>query len=111
MQLQRFRAIVDNVSTDIIRTGKKTYRMLVLIKPSPKDEMGDSLFKDDVFNVLVVENRIPLVQDLKKGDKVSVDIILTGQRWMDAKSHEQISLTLKLYRLEKIAQNQPVTDK
>ncbi|MDP2338044.1 MAG: hypothetical protein Q8N05_16685 [Bacteroidota bacterium] len=96
--------IVDKVSEELsTKDLKHQYVELILRKPAPKDEFGDTVFTDDVYQVKAWNKKIDLVKGLQKGDKVKAMLSLSGAELFDQQSSKiYYNQNLSVIKLEKL---------
>lgn len=82
---------------------KHKYCELIIRKPAPRNEFGEQSMPDDVFQAKAWDKRIDLLSGLQKGDKVKIQLSLTGKENFDrdnSKLYYQINLSV--FKLEKL---------
>lgn len=96
--------IVEKVgSVEPTKSGKNQFIECIFRKPAPKDEFGDSKYNDDVFQVKAWDNRMNLVQNLSKGDKVKAQLSLRGSEQFDQQNSKiYYNMDLSVFKLEKL---------
>jgi len=83
--------------------GKHKYCPVVLKRPSPRNEFGEQAFPDDMFQAKAWDKRIDLLNGIEKGDKVKIQLSLTGKEQLDKdQSKLYYQLNLSIFKLEKL---------
>jgi hypothetical protein len=96
--------IVESVgSVEPTKDQKHKYCEIILRKPAPRNEFGEQSVPDDVFQAKAWDKRIELLNGLKKGDKVKIQLSLTGKEQLDRDQTKlYYQLNLSVFKLERL---------
>lgn len=96
--------IVEKVGSVVpTKDGKHQYCDLIIRKPAPRNEFGEQIIADDVFQAKAWDKRIELLNGLNKGDKVKIQLSLTGKEQLDRESSNiYYQMNLSVFKLEKL---------
>lgn len=85
------------------QNGRHKFQRIILRKPAPRDEFGDQVMKDDLFECKVWNAAIAELPALKTGDKVKAVLGIQGVEHTDtAKGHVMYYTQISIRKIEKL---------